>query len=356
MGPSSSADTATSRAESSFRAITAGRIYSTRRHLFGPRHWLRRRAYENLWPFADAWSATGTLTSLDRQSRAASVLASFFEGLAAYHGDGGSALVGPEPVGFESSVVAPLGGGGEVYFDDNTWLGLALMAHHELGDERALPLARRLFAFVTSGWSSDASWSHPGGIRWKQPVSNRSRNTCSNGPAAELAVLIHNATGDETALEWSVRIYDWVRSALLGPDGLYVDQIAPDGTLRKEIWSYNQGTMIGAGVLLHRSTGDETYLTEAIVTAGASVSRFSLPVLLSQDAAFNAVFFRNLFLLDQLSPDPGYRRLALAYADEMWAGHRDRRTGLFGGGRSVLNNSAPLVEIYALLAGAPPHA
>jgi hypothetical protein len=114
--------------------------------------------------------------------------------------------------------------------------------------------------------------------------------------------------------------------------------------------------MIGAGVLLHRTTGDESYLAQATVTAAASVGRFSLPVLLSQDAAFNAVFFRNLFLLDQLSPDPGYRRLALAYADEMWAGHRDRRTGLFGGGHSALNNSAPLVEIYALLAGAPPHA
>jgi predicted alpha-1,6-mannanase (GH76 family) len=164
------------------------------------------------------------------------------------------------------------------------------------------------------------------------------------------------ATGDRAALEWSVRIYDWVRSALLTPDGLYLDQIAPDGTRRKEIWSYNQGTMIGAGVLLHRATGDESYLAQAAVTAGASLGRFSLPVLLSQDAAFNAVFFRNLFLLDQVSPDPGYRRLARAYADEMWAGHRDSRTGLFRGGNSALNSSAPLVEIYALLAGAPAHA
>ena len=356
VGRSSSSDTAATRAGSSFKAITAGRLYSTRRHLFGPRRWWVRRAYENLWPFADAWSATCTLMSLDRGSHAASVLPSFFEGLAAYHRAGGAAFESSEPVGFESSVVAPLGGGGEVYFDDNAWLGLALMCHHELlGDERALLLARRLFAFVVSGWSSDASWSHPGGIRWKQPVSNRSRNTCANGPAAELAVLIHNATGDQSALEWSVRIYDWVRSTLLTPDGLYVDQIAPDGTLRPEIWSYNQGTMIGAGVLLHRTTGDESYLAQATATASASVGRFGLPVLVSQDACFNAVFFRNLFLLDQLSPDP---RLPTA-----GAGLRGRDVGRAPGppnrvvpwGALRSQQFRPLVEIYALLAGAPAH-
>jgi hypothetical protein len=72
--------------------------------------------------------------------------------------------------------------------------------------------------------------------------------------------------------------------------------------------------------------------------------------------AFNAVYFRNLLLLDRLAPDPRYRQTALAYADEMWTTRRDSRTGLFTGDMSPLNESAPMVEIYALLAGAEPHA
>ena len=345
------------RAETSFEAVTATPLYSSRRHLFGRRRWLLWRSYENLWPFADAWSATCTLSSLDRESSADSILTGFFDGLAAYHRCHAAALRATGPVGFESSVVVPpLRRGGEVYFDDNAWLGLALVRHYEIRhDERALSLAGRIFDFITSGWSSDVSWSHPGGIRWKEPPSNVSRNTCSNGPTAELAALLHEHEGAPGPLQWSVRIYDWVRSALLGPDGLYVDQIAPDGTRNPAIWSYNQGTMIGAGLLLHRLTHDRDYLAHATATAAAAVDRFSLPVLVHQDAAFNAVFFRNLLLLDGVAPDPAYRRSAQAYAEEMWNSHRDPDTGLFRGGTSPLNDTAPLVEIYALLAGAPPH-
>jgi ABC-type transport system substrate-binding protein len=114
--------------------------------------------------------------------------------------------------------------------------------------------------------------------------------------------------------------------------------------------------MIGAGTLLYRITGVPSYLDQATQTAAAAVRRFSVPALTKQDAAFNAVLFRNLFLLDEVSPDPAYRQLASAYAEEMWVQSRDPRTGLFRGGASPLNDSAPLVEVYALLAGAPPHA
>jgi hypothetical protein len=297
------------------------------------------------------------LASLDRDPADDRVLSGFFDGLAAYTRSHGAALSGAGPVEFESSVVLPpLRRGGDAFFDDNAWIGLALIRHYELRhDERALSLAGRIFAFITSGWSSESSWSHPGGIRWKQPLSNVSRNTCSNGPSAALGALLHEHTGEPEPLQWSTRLYHWVRGALLGPDGLYVDQIAPDGTRNGAIWSYNQGTMIGAGVLLHRLTEDERYLAHATATAAAALGRFSIGVLVNQDAAFNAVFFRNLLLLDEVVGDPAYRRLAQAYGDEMWSTRREARTGLFRGAGSPLYDSAPLVEIYALLAGAAPH-
>jgi len=343
------------RAEATFCAITE-RLYSPTRHLFGRRSLLFTRTYEDLWPFANAWSAACTLASLNRSPSLDSILSTPFDGLAAYHRSHSAAFSSSGPLGFESVVVPPLSTGGDTFFDDNAWLGLALLCHHDVtGDGRALSLAIRLFAFLRSGWSTAGSWIKPGGVRWKQPVSNTSRNTCSNGPTAELAALLCERTGDTAAREWSIRTYEWVRDALLSPDGLYFDRITPDGTVSKEIWSYNQGTMIGTGVLLHRLTGERIYLEQAGLTATAAVARFGIPELLGQDAAFNAIFFRNLLLLDEAAPDPGYRELAAQYADAMWQQRRDPRSGLFAGRASPLNDSAPLVEIYGLVAGARPH-
>lgn len=345
------------RSIATFEAIQSGGFYSRRRHLYGRRRRLFWRTYEDLWPFANAFSAVDTLASLGRDEKSNAAAGDFLEGLPAYSTSGSASMVGSDPVGFESSVVPPLGSGGDVFFDDNTWLGLAAMRRHQqAGNERELDLARRLLAFVVTGWSTEAAWSHPGGIRWKEPTSNTSRNTCSNAPVAELACLLHERDGDSETLQWAVRIYEWVRSALLRSDGLYADQIAPDGTVNSDIWSYNQGTMVGAGVLLHRITGNDDYLEHAKATATAATATISLEVLMAQDAAFNAVYFRNLLLLGRVSPDPSYMAIVVAYGDAMWGQVRDHRTGFFPTGTtSPLNDTAPMIEIYALIAGADPH-
>jgi predicted alpha-1,6-mannanase (GH76 family) len=155
-------------------------------------------------------------------------------------------------------------------------------------------------------------------------------------------------------LDWAMRIYDWTRGALLGPDGLYADRIAPDGSLTPTIWSYNQGSMIGAGVLLARQTSDSSFLHHAAETANIYIGSVGVVELTAQDPAFNAVLFRNLFLLDQLRPDHRYRSLAAEYSSAMWATKRLHH-GLFEGNGSALNNAAAMVQIYALVAGAPPH-
>jgi hypothetical protein len=344
------------RALATFSALRNKAVFNERSCLWGRRKWLVLRANEALWPFADAWSALCTLAALPESGVARSHLGDLPKGLRAYHRHPRSALTGPGPIGFESLAVFPHGRGGDVFYDDNTWLGLALCAHHELtAGAQSAKLSRRLLAFILSGWSNENSWANPGGIRWKVPASCHSRNTCSNAPVIELAALIAATEGGQEYLAWAERIYAWVRTSLLGAEELYWDRNDPDGTVHREIWSYNQGTMIGAGVLLHRATGDDDYLFQAEATANAAISRFSVDELLRQDAAFNAVFFRNLLLLNAVSPNGTYRELAMAYGERMWSERRDASSGLFGGGSSFLNDTAPMVEIYALLAGAPPH-
>lgn len=331
------------------------RLYVAHRRLFGSRRWLSRD-YEALWPFSGAWSACGSLASLDGQPVSSEELASFRQGLTAYHRDHDAVLAGRESLGFESMVVPPLGSGGDVYFDDNAWVALALLQEHRVtGEAQCVTLARRIIDFVLTGWSTEQSWSHPGGIRWKVPVSNRSRNTCSNGPTAEAAVELHRLTGDPALLDWGRRIYEWTRDTLRRPDGLYADRIDPAGSVTDDIWSYNQGTMLGAGVLLSAALDDEAHLDEASETAAASLRRFNPQVLAGQLPAFNAVFFRNLLVLDRVRPDGEYWSLARAYGDFMWAQLRDGASGLFKGTGAPLNHNAPMAEVYALLAGAEPH-
>lgn len=220
----------------------------------------------------------------------------------------------------------------------------------------ALALAARVLAFVLGGWSTRDDWARPGGIRWKVATSSRGRNTCANAPTAELAAELHTVTGDADALAWARRIYGWTRATLRRSDGLYADRIAPDGAVEPTTWSYNQGTMIGAGVLLHRATGEPGFLDDALATASACAARFTTEVLLGQDAAFNAVYARNLLLLDQVDPDPDpdRRRGLAAYSDAMWARQRRWRDGLFAGTRSSFHDTAAMVQVDALLAGARP--
>ena len=117
--------------------------------------------------------------------------------------------------------------------------------------------------------------------------------------------------------------------------------------------------MIGAGTLLYQITGDTSYLEQAEQTAAASVSYYSSgDNLYQQPDVFNAIFFRNLLALAKIDHDPGYARLAASYADTAWL--QDRQpNGLFtdpdpSGGESLENQTAPMAEIYALLAQSPP--
>ena len=117
--------------------------------------------------------------------------------------------------------------------------------------------------------------------------------------------------------------------------------------------------MIGAGTLLYQITGDSTYLQQAEHTAAASVSYYSSGTnLYQQPDVFNAILFRNLFALAAINHDPSYSRLAASYADTAWL--QDRQSnGLFtdpdpNGGESLENQTAPMAEIYALLAQSPP--
>jgi uncharacterized protein YyaL (SSP411 family) len=255
---------------------------------------------------------------------------------------------------------APFPGDRSLYYDDNAWIGLALAQWSgQLADAgraaeaaAALAEARELLATLAEGEAPG------GGIRWR--AGDPSVNTCATGPTAELALRVHQRTGDGEALELARRCRSFLAVMLRRGDRLYADHVDGAGRVEPTIWSYNQGTPLGADVLWAAATGDRRALDDAEATAHAALRHLRRDDRLwSQPPVFNAVLFRNLLALHAARPDPAYLDALDGYLDRAWAEARDRRTGLLTAGgigsydRRPTIDQAGLVQLYALRSWPP---
>jgi hypothetical protein len=309
--------------------------------------------YSCLWPFSNAAAGTYFLYGSPGGSTYLSDTSARLVGLGHYADASEVSPSGvPQPPAYESAVAPPLGHGGSTYYDDNGWVGLNLVHAYLLTSNSAdLTLAEDEFSFALSGWDANASDPCPGGVFWED-VAGSQRNATANGANAELGLELYRLTGNPSDLSMATTMYQWVGSCLNAGGGLYDDHVNANGTVNTTIWSYNQGVMIGAGVLLYQITGNTSYLSQAKATAAAAVAYFGTgPPLVNQGPAFNAIYFRNLFLLNQVAPNSTYATDAQSFGATMWA--QRQASGLIDPQYGV-NGTAPMVEIYALLAGSSP--
>jgi hypothetical protein len=256
---------------------------------------------------------------------------------------------------FDGTAAPPTGPGGTKYYDDNDWVGIEMVRVYELTHEpRPLGYAEGIMAFESAGWQSNPALPCPGGIPFSNDAENTDRNTVTTAPAAELALLLYRVTRNPQYLQFAQQAYQWVRSCLLLPNWLYADHIR-HGVVDPTLWSYNQGTMIGAGTLLYQLTGNAEYLFQARQTARAALEYFTPARLYLENPFFPSVYFRNLMYLDSVTRDPPGPRLAQEYADYAW--QYDRGAGnVFVAGSppgAQLLVQASIAQIYALLATAP---
>ncbi|NLI77410.1 MAG: hypothetical protein GX442_13340 [Candidatus Riflebacteria bacterium] len=245
------------------------------------------------------------------------------------------------------------------FYDDNAWIGLDFVqAWRVSGDRKWLDKARGILTFLKEGLHKD------GGLYWKEKEARMSRNTASNGPALQLALAIYEATHERQYLDFARNLEKFMYGSLRSPDGLFWDNLGDDGTTEKTIWSYNQGTMLGADVQFYRLTGDRKYLARAKQTADAAVAFFGTDDRLwKQPPAFNAVFFRNLLKLEEFFPDAGYRKILADHLDRARREAYDEATGLYGGGglgkytgsepKTEVIDQAAFVQMQSLLAMTP---
>jgi len=318
--------------------------------------------YSFLWPFSQAMAATVSLAYIPGQSKAlAHELRVRMYGLERYFETppASSASEPSAPLAlpsFAGSVAPPIGPGGTSYYDDNEWVGIELARMYELNHEAfALEQAKQIMAFVMSAWKTTGPNGKPlpcpGGVPFSNSPSNSSRNTVTDGPGAELGVQLYKITGEAQYLQFAEMAYAWVRKCLLNSENLYSDHIQNGGQVEPMVWSYNQGTMMGAGALLYQATGNSAYLFEARQTAKAALARFSLEKLELENPFFVAVYFRNLLYLDSITHDPPGPKTVQAYVNYAWENLR-LSNNLFVSGSpstSTLLSQAAMVQLYSLL-------
>jgi Glycosyl hydrolase family 76 len=313
--------------------------------------------FSYLWPFSAALAATVTLANVHGMPASlTSELHARMVGLRSYLDTDNSG----QPEGtftstlaaFDGTVAPPAGPGGTKYYDDNDWVGIELMRIYKLThDPAVLGSAEAIMAFEMAGWQTNPQLPCPGGIPFSNNAENTDRNTVTNAPAAELAVQIYRATGNAQYLGFAEMAYEWVRACLLQPSGLYADHINARGGVETMLWSYGQGTMIGAGTLLYQATGNAAYLYQARQTAQAALAYFTPERLGSEIPFFPAVYFRNILYLDSVTHDPPGAKLAQGYVDYAWQ-HLRLSNNLFVAGSPASGQllvQAAIVQVYGLL-------
>ena len=196
-----------------------------------------------------------------------------------------------------------------VFVDDMEWIALAHIRMFETTkDTKYLKKAIQTYNdWIWSTWGPEEEAPWFGGITWKTDVA-KSKNACSNGPAALIAARLYNfcdAAGKsakkqkQAYLNEAIKIYTWEKNNLFDRQtGAVYDSMDGNGKITKWTFTYNSGTFLGAAHELYRITGDKQYLVDAVKAANFVVDHLSENEGVLSDATggdgglFHGIFFR----------------------------------------------------------------
>ena len=240
------------------------------------------------------------------------------------------------------------------FYDDMEWNALALLrAYKATNDTKYKDAALELWGYIKQGWNNNAG----GGIAWRKS-QQWSKNACSNGPAAILAARLYQEFGNEEDKQWAIDIYNWQKSTLVNLNtGAVWDSIdGRDGTVNRDwIFTYNQGTYIGAAVELHMIFNEKSYLNDAVLAANYAMSSLVDNSVLKSEGNGDGGLFKGVFvryfaqlILQERLDQADYRRFVQFIelnAETLWSDGRYKPATLFGPNwRQSPGNSTGLTE------------
>jgi rhamnogalacturonyl hydrolase YesR len=313
-------------------------FYDTSAHLFREHNSKRPddRPHSYLWPLCAFVQAANEMERLDPKKK---YMQPVVQAIDLYR-----STKAPVP-GYDSYVVKE--GGGDRFYDDNQWIGLAYMdSYFVTKDKKMLQLSEEIYHFMMSGFDTVSG----GGLYWKER-DLATKNTCSNGPGVLLALRLYQATKNKSYLDTAKLLYDWTNKKLLSPDGVFYDNVKiPAMTIDKRCYSYNTGTMLQSNVLFYNITHDQKYLKEAQRLAASSLAFFYKDGRFPGNYWFNVVLLRGYQELFAVDSNKKYIEAFIADANKIIQSEMDAQQLI--GKRPVksLIDQAGFLEILARLA------
>jgi predicted alpha-1,6-mannanase (GH76 family) len=141
-----------------------------------------------------------------------------------------------------------------MFNDDIAWAVIAFSRAYQItGNTTFRDRAKANFdAMYARAWDSNLG----GGLWWT--TDRNEKNACVNGPGSICAYLIYQIYGDSSYLTKAQNIYNWEKSRLFNAStGQVYDHISSGGVVTTWVFTYNQGTFIGAANYLGQ-TADAT--------------------------------------------------------------------------------------------------
>jgi hypothetical protein len=237
--------------------------------------------------------------------------------------------------------------GGDRFYDDNQWIGIAGMDAYFINKKSIyLDEGKLAYKYMMTGFDTVTG----GGLYW-QENKKTSKNTCSNGPGIIVALQLYKATKDRKYLDTALLLYHWVNEKLKTPNGLYYDNMnVTTKGIGKQIYSYNTGTMLESNVYLYELTKDEKYLEEAVSIADSSVNYFYGKGKFRDSYWFNAVLLRGYQRLLEHHKDRKYLLAFKTCLDEALQNNMNE-LGLMGKNKPIdLVGQSGMLEILARFA------
>lgn len=158
------------------------------------------------------------------------------------------------------------------FTDDTGWWALAWISAYDLtGEGRYLQTARRAIDFM---WSHHDNYCG-GGLWWT--TRHTYKNAVTNELFIKAAAQLSQRVGQdgEIYLQRAISVWEWfdatgmIDGDLLIHDGLNTASCAP---VTGDVWTYNQGVILGGLIALAVGTGDSSYLDRARQLADASIA------------------------------------------------------------------------------------
>lgn len=232
------------------------------------------------------------------------------------------------------------------FYDDNQWIGIACIdAYSSTGDAAYLRTAAALYRFMMTGFDTTGG----GGLYWKEGDPT-TKNTCSNGPGAVLALKLYQATKSQAYLDTALLLYNWVNNTLQAPEGVYYDHlILPQRTVDKRLYTYNAGTLLESSVLLYEITGDRRYLNKARNIAAAAYKTFYVNNRWPHHYWFNVVLLRGYEALLRHDANPVFMNAFVQEGEAIWQHDRNAQNLVGTEQKKNLLDQAAVLELYARL-------